>query len=320
MAMLKDPPQQKARPLDGVGLLFLAIWLGALQYVGTEGERHYWLSDAGIRTGTIACIGGLAAFVWWELHGTQSPIVDLRVFKNRSVAAGSLLALALGGVIFGSTYTLPQFTQGPLGFTPTLSGQLFILRAVPIAILTPFIVRVAGKIDTRWLLGFGFLFVSAGCAAQAWVSTIDAGFWTFFLGLFTVGVGAAMLFTPLSIAVLGATTPQEGPKAAAMVNLSLQLGGSITIAALDVVIDRSWAAHSQALGANVTMANPVVQQALQYGSVGGLANVVNQQSAILAYSDATYAIALLAFLFAPLIFLMRKPKVAAGGGHAMEGG
>jgi DHA2 family multidrug resistance protein len=180
-------------------------------------------------------------------------------------------------------------------------------------------VRVAGKVDTRWLLGFGFIFAAVGCAMQAWVTTIDDGFWTFAAALVIVGVGASLLFTPLSIAVLGATTPQEGPAASAMVNLSLQLGGSITIAALDVVIDRSWSAHSQALGANITMGNPVVQQVLAGGgSVAGLANTVNQQASILAYSDATYAIAVIAVCFAPLIFLMRKPKT--GGGHAVEAG
>ncbi len=94
------------------------------------------------------------------------------------------------------------------------------------------------------------------------------------------------------------------------------------IAALDVVIDRSWTAYSTALGDNVTLANPVVQQALTQGaqSVADLANTVNQQASILAYAQATYAIALLAICFAPLIFLMRKPKVQSGGGHAPEVG
>jgi DHA2 family multidrug resistance protein len=318
-AMLKDPGRPKAGAIDIGGLIFLSIGLGTMQYVLTEGERNYWFASAPIAIAAVLCVASLAAFVWYELKAAHNPIVDLRVFKNRSVAAGSLLALALGGVIFGSTYTLPQFTQGPLGFTPTLSGELFILRALPIALLTPIIVNVAAKIDSRWLLGFGFIFIAIGCCAQAWISTIDATFWTFATGLVLVGIGAAMLFTPLSIAVLGATTPTEGPKASAMVNLSLQLGGSITIAALDVLIDRSWAAHSQALGANVTLANPVVQQALTTTSVAQISNTVNLQASIIAYADATYAIAFLAIIFAPLIFLMRKPKKMAGN-HAIDAG
>jgi hypothetical protein len=83
-------------------------------------------------------------------------MVDLRILRKRSVAAGSLLALALGAAVFGSTYILPQFTQNLLGFTPTLSGDLFILRAVPIIIVAPILVRITGKVDPRVLLGLGF--------------------------------------------------------------------------------------------------------------------------------------------------------------------
>jgi DHA2 family multidrug resistance protein len=224
-----------------------------------------------------------------------------------------LLALALGGVVFGSTYALPQLTQGVLGFTPTLSGELFIVRAVPIALLTPLIVQLAGKVDTRWLLGIGFVAVAAGSALQGLATTSESAFWTFGPSLILTGAGSGMLFVPISIAVLGATTPQEGPKAGAMVNLSLQLGGSIAVAALDVVLDRRWALHSQLLTADATLSNPNVHDALARGlSVPALAETINAQAAVLAYADATFAIALLAAAATPLVFMMRKPKAPAG--------
>jgi DHA2 family multidrug resistance protein len=137
--LLRDPTKPRSTAVDLAGLALLAITLSTMQYVFTEGERHYWFADTTILLMTVACIASMIAFIWWELRKAKVPIVDLRIFKNRSVAAGSLLALVLGLVIFGTTYTLPQLTQGPLGFTPTLSGDLFLLRALPIALLTPFI-------------------------------------------------------------------------------------------------------------------------------------------------------------------------------------
>jgi DHA2 family multidrug resistance protein len=257
--------------------------------------------------------------VVWELKGTTSPIVDLRVLRNRSVAAGSLLALALGAVIFGSTYTLPQFTQGPLGFTPTLSGELFILRALPILLLTPIIVRLVAKVDPRYFLGAGFIVMAIGSAMQAFITTLQASYWTFAIALILVGAGAAMLFVPLTIAVLGATKPQDGPKASAMTNLAVQLGGSIAVAGLDVVLDQRWSFHSVILGGGIVASNPNVTQYLRTGTIGGLASIVNGQAAILAYADATFVVAIVAAAFMPLVFLMAKPKRAAGpvevGGH-----
>lgn len=317
--LLRDPSKPRAGPIDFVGLALLACTLGTLQYVLTEGERHSWLSDDTIATMTVICAVSSIAFVSYELFGTRTPIVDLRIFRNRSVAAGSLLALALGVALFGATYTLPQLTQGPLGFTPTLSGNLFILRAVPIAFFTLFVARLTGIIDPRWFLGLGFLLVSLGSAMQAFVTTNISTFWTFAISLIVVGIGTSMLFVPISVAVLGATTPAEGPKAGAMVNLATQLGGSISVALLDVVIDQRETFHSEVLGANATAASIPVQHFLQHGgSLAQLSTIVNAQAAILAFADATFVIALVALLFTPLVFLMRKP--AKPGGPVEVGG
>jgi MFS transporter, DHA2 family, multidrug resistance protein len=317
--LLRDPSKPRSGPIDFVGLALLACTLGTLQYVLTEGERHSWLSDDTIATMTGICAVSSIAFVLYELFGTRVPIVDLRIFRNRSVAAGSLLALALGIALFGSTYTLPQLTQGPLGFTPTLSGNLFILRAVPIAVFTLFIARLTGIIDPRWFLGLGFILIAAGSAMQALVTTYVSTFWTFAASLIVVGIGTSLLFVPISVAVLGATTPAEGPKAGAMVNLATQLGGSISVALLDVVIDQRQTFHSEVLGANATAASIPVQQYFAHGgSTARLSAIVNGQAAILAFADATFVIALVALLFTPLVFLMRKP--AKPGGPVEVGG
>jgi len=319
LLLLKDPDRPRAGSIDFFGLLLLAAGLGTMQYVLTEGEQHYWFADPAILIATVVMAASLGAFVYWELFGTTAPIVDLRILRNRSVAAGSLLALALGATIFGSTYTLPQFTQGPLGFTPTISGDLFILRALPILVMTPILVRLTGKVDPRIFLGLGFVTIAIGSVVQAYFTTAQSGFWNFAPGLVLTGIGAALLFIPLTIAVLGATTPEEGPKAGAFVNLSTQLGGSIAVAGLAVYLDQRQAFHSSIASASATLANPAVSQFLRANSVGALSAIVNGQALIQAYADATMAIAVVCVVSVPLIFFMRKPKAPKGpievGGH-----
>jgi DHA2 family multidrug resistance protein len=310
--LLKDPDRPVAGKIDIVGLILLATGLGGLQYVLTEGEQNYWFADPTIAIMTAVTALSLGAFVLWELTGTDKPVVDLRILRNRSVSAGSILALALGAAVFGSTYTLPQFTQGPLGFTPTLSGLLFILRAVPILFMTPILVRLTGKVDPRVFLGLGFVLIGVGNAMQAFVTTSDASFWNFAVALILSGIGSAMLFIPLSIAVLGATTPAEGPKAASFINLSTQLGGSLTVAGLSILLDRRQSFHAEILGGNATLGNPNVQQFLTTHSIDALSGLVNGQALIMAYADATLAISIVCVLCAPLIFIMRKPGKPAG--------
>jgi DHA2 family multidrug resistance protein len=311
MLMLKDPGKAVAGAIDVVGLVLLAAGLGSMQYVLTEGEQNYWFADPTILAMTFVMVATLVGFVFWELFGTETPVVDLRILRNRSVAAGSFLAIALGVVVFGSTYTLPQFTQGPLGFTPSLSGFLFIFRAAPILVVAPLIVRFTGKIDARIFLALGFIVVGLGTSTQAWLTTPDAGFWTFAIPLGLTGAGSVMLFIPLSIAILGATTPDEGPKASAFINLSNQLGGSIAVAGLSAYLDQRQSVHADALRASANLANVAVQQFLKTHPATALSDLVNGQALILAYSDATLVIAIVAFLGIPFVLLMRKRKPPA---------
>jgi hypothetical protein len=51
---------------------------------------------------TELMIAARCAFIAWELFGTRNPVVDLRILRNRSVAAGSVLAL--GAAVFGSIH------------------------------------------------------------------------------------------------------------------------------------------------------------------------------------------------------------------------
>jgi DHA2 family multidrug resistance protein len=309
--LLKDPNKANNKtPIDGIGLALLAVGLSTLQYVITEGEQNDWFEDPTILTVSLISAAALAVFVWWELTQTENPVVDLKILRNQSVWAGSVLGLSLGISVYGSSYILPQYTQGSLGYTPTLTGLLFMLRAVPIAIMTPIVVRLSGKVDPRILLGSGFVMAALGTYLQAIITSPTIEFWDFFIPLMLTGFGSALLWIPLTIAVLGATTQQEGPKAGAFVNLSVQLGGSISVAILAVILHGRQSFHSTIIGAGLNSANPTVQQFLAHFSIQQLASLAYAQSAIISFGDVNYAIAALSVICIPLVLLMRKRKNA----------
>jgi DHA2 family multidrug resistance protein len=314
--LLKDPSKaNNSTPIDAVGLGLLAVGLASLQYVVTEGEQNDWFNDPTILAISIVAAVALAVFVWWELTQTENPVVDLRILRNRSVWAGSVLAFSLGISVFGSSYTLPQYTQGSLGYTPTLSGLLFMLRALPIAFMTPVVVRLSGKIDARWMLGSGFFCAGLGSYLQARITSSAVEFWDFAIPLALTGIGSALLWIPLSVAVLGATTQREGPKAGAFVNLSVQLGGSISVAILAVILHGRQSFHSAIIGSGLNAANIQVQQFLMHSPIQELAQLAYAQSAIIAFGDVNYAIALLGVLCIPLVFLIGRKKNAAKPAH-----
>ena len=129
------------------------------------------------------------------------------------------MGIALGFASLGSTYTLPQVTQGALGFTPTESGLLFIMRALPILLVTFPVVRLLRTIDPRILVGSGFALLAFANELQAIVTTSQASFWSFAWPLIISGAGSAILYVPLTTAVLASTTQEEGHHASAFMTL-----------------------------------------------------------------------------------------------------
>jgi MFS transporter, DHA2 family, multidrug resistance protein len=308
---LKNPTDPRPIPVDALGLGLLAVGLGSLQYILDEGQRNDWFSDARIVMFAFLAVVGLVAFVIWELYGTERPIVDLRAFKYRAIAAGSLLSLAIGSVLFGAIVILPQYTQGVLGFTATLSGLLIFVRAIFIALFTPFIARLAssGKIDTRLLLFVGFSSIGISQIWLGLITTTQNDFNSLVGPAILGGVGLAMLFTPISIAVLSAVPQNVAPKATAFQSLSLQLGGSFSTAALITMLARRQAFHQDVLAANATYASvPLHELAKQPNALTLLYQQIVVQATAMAYADAQFALGVLAIFLMPLIFVLPKRR------------
>jgi MFS transporter, DHA2 family, multidrug resistance protein len=323
LTMMRNPTDPKPLPIDAIGLAMLAMGLGSLQYILDEGQRNDWLSDPLIRVFTLTTFIGIFAFIGWELWGTKRPLVDLRVFRYRAIAAGSALSFAIGAVLFGATVILPQYVQGVLGFTALLSGELVFVRAVFIALLTPIMARVAssGRIDTRILLVTGFSLIGVSQIWLGYLTTSQNDFGSLVGPAVMAGVGLGILFVPISIAVLSAIPPDAVPKATSFQALSLQLGGSFSTAALITLLARRTAFHQTILSQDATPANLALQLLEQQlhsatSAVSTLYQLIVQQATVMAYADAQWALGALTFFLLPLVFVLpRRRKGAAAPAH-----
>ncbi len=316
LTRLKNPGDPRRIPLDWPGLALLIAGLGSLQYILGEGQRNDWFSDPVICAFAAASACGLIAFGCWELFGTQHPIVDLRVLRYPQIAAGSMLAFAVGATLYGAIVIFPQYVQSALGFTATLSGELIFVRAIFIAVGTPLIVRLAtsGRIDTRILLVLGFLLVGVAQFVFAHVTTSNSDFGTFVVPNIMAGVGLSMLFIPISIAMLNGLAPAVIPKAASFQSLSLQLGGSISTAALVTLLDRRSAFHQDVLAAHIAPSSSAVAGFLaQHGSLGQLYGTVLKEASVMSFADCQFVLGVLAIALMPLVFVLPKRRTGAAG-------
>ena len=310
--MLRNPTEPARADVDLPGVALLVLALGSLQFVLEEGERRDWFSSGSITMATVTAVLGGIAFVMWELFGTRAPIVDLRVLRYRTVAIGVVLAAGIAATLFGTTFILPQFTQGVLGFTAFGSGELLLFRALPIMLIAPLVAGLvgAGRVDVRAAMGTGYLLTAIGSFLIAGQTTSDTGFTAFLPGLIIGGLGTAMLFIPLLIAVQTATTAEDAPQASSFITLAFQLGGSVASALLVTLIDRRSDFHQQIVGASLSLARPAVRDALQAISPQQLAALAIAQAQTLAFADVAYVAAALAAILIPVVFLLQRSQHA----------
>jgi DHA2 family multidrug resistance protein len=325
-----DPPyiRRSNRGIDYWGIGLLAVGVGALQLVLDRGQEEDWFeSNWMVLLGLVACMG-LVAFVIRELRA-RDPVVQLRVFKVRTYAAGVFLMTVLGFVLYGSLLLVPIFLQTLLGYPALNAGIAMAPRGLGSFLMMPVVGTVLSRLDPRKVLAVGLTGAAWSLYALSRLN-LAAGYWDIFWPQFIQGAALALLFVPLTTATMDPIPKEQMGNATSMFNLMRNLGGSFGIAGATTYLFRRQQLHTNELGARVTAFNPMAQamsRGIQtnmiahgsdpvtasrqaYVSIWGL---VERQSSMLSFVDTFLAMALVFLLVLPLLLVMKRPRYTRGG-------
>ena len=253
---LRESPTQR-RPVDVTGILLLVSGLAALQYFLERGEIKQWFDDGGI---ALAAAWAAIALPWFVVHAlrTPHPVLELRTLRHRNLTLAAVATFALGANLFGSLLVLPLYLQSSLGFTALLAGSVLVVRTIPTALLLPgaTILLQRGIVAPRVAASFGFATLAVGTYLLASAVTPQSDVESFVPGMIVVGIAFAFLWTPLGVIALRSLPPPEIGYGAAIFNLSAQIGGSVSIAAITTLQDRRLAFWWDAIASRTLSATP----------------------------------------------------------------
>jgi len=135
-------------------MVFMALFLGCLEYTLEEGPRWNWMDDSTIRaTAWISALSG-AAFIWRSLTCSR-PVVDLRALKERNFGLGCFLNFVAGICIFSTIYLTPLFLGRIRGFSALEIGEAVLSTGLFQVMAIPVYTMMARYIDLRWLMMAG---------------------------------------------------------------------------------------------------------------------------------------------------------------------
>src|ERR1700729_955868 len=157
---VEDPPflrrlTLKESTVDYVGFGFLAIGIAFLQIVLDKGQEDDWFGSHFIVTLSIISVACLVSLVIWELR-VQEPILDIRLFRNLNFATSSVMMFMVGAASFSTTVLMPQFLQSLLGYKAQSAGMVLSAAAIVLLIELPLVGQLAGRIQARYLMAFGW--------------------------------------------------------------------------------------------------------------------------------------------------------------------
>lgn len=323
-----EPDWSLFRNFDWAGLVLMAGFLGALEYVLEEGPRNDWFGDGSVLL--LAWVSGLSAIAFFaRVLTARQPIVDLRAFTDRNFGLGSLFSFVLGIGLYGLTYLYPLYLAQIRGYNALLIGETMFVSGVAMFLTAPVAGRMSGKVDPRYMLVAGFAFFAIGTYWLTWL-TKDWDFWELFWPQVFRGIGLMMAIIPINNIALGTLAPELVKNASGLYNLMRNLGGAVGLAALTTILNDRTDLHLARLHESITWSrqpaletlNSLTQRFSSFGSdaqmmaLKQLNAIVHRQGVVMAFADVFF---LLTFVFTGLTlfaFLMRRPPQATtGGGH-----
>jgi DHA2 family multidrug resistance protein len=335
-AIIRDVPRPPG-PIrfDFVGVAFMAIGLASLVVVLEQGNRWEWFDSPVVWSLVLSASAGLLLFVFWELFGTEAPAVDLRILANREFTAAWLSAGAVGFGLFSGIVMISLFLQDGLGYTALQTGAQFFPRGLVSMAVSPLGGMIAGRVGPRYVVGPGL-----GLAAVSMVLmsrwTLDAGPAQILLPMLLLGIGFPLMVVPLFSSALTAVERAKAIKAASLMNLILQLGGSFGTALITTMFERSTDSFHARLVEQARPDHPAWAEAtrqvqtlmMRSGSdavaagqqaLAVLDRLVTGQAAVLAFDYCFQVIALLfAAAMLALPFLPRPRRAEPGAAAFVE--
>lgn len=246
------PPARHGRPddvpaVDLVGAVFSVISLTALVFGLIESSGRGWSSP--VILGALATFAvTLAAFLLLQARAARRgdpPLMPLRLWRSRGFIAANLTGLVYFVTFFAVLYFYSVDLQASRGYSALAVGLSFLPLTLVVAILGPVAGRLTGAFGAGPVMVAGLIVAAAGCALLA-LAGHGAGLLDLQWRLAVVGIGSGLISSPASTAAVSSVPAADSGSAAAVYNTFRQIGSTLGVAAIGVVVGPTDAATFQA--------------------------------------------------------------------------
>ncbi|PPS91323.1 MFS transporter [Streptomyces sp. MH60] len=236
--VLRSVPNSRETPahrFDTAGALISTVAVTGLIFVLQEGPERGWSAPVtltGLAVGILAAVG----FVAWELRRRDASLLDVRLFRERGLAGGSITLLVVFGVQAGIAVVLFPYFQAVLGWSGLLSTVALMPMAVTMMAASGLAPGLAARVGSRATMAAGIALAGVGLALMALFVSVDDGYLTVLPGMLAMGTGMGLSMTPSTEAITGSLPRAKQGVASALNDVTREFGTALGVALLGALL------------------------------------------------------------------------------------
>ncbi len=219
--------------LDWTGMASSAVLLASIVFFMSRGNAAGWGSPIIVTAGVLAA----AAFAVFMFHESRAsdPMIDLRLFRRRAFALGSLASFLAFSAIISNSFIITFYIQGILGYAPAETGLILAPQAFVLAIAGAVFGRLADRFDGRIFAAGGMIITML---SLLWMSRLDMDSSALEVMLILMGVSLGMgMFAPSNnSSVVSSVEPERYGLVAGFLGVMRSFGQVHGIAAATLIV------------------------------------------------------------------------------------
>jgi EmrB/QacA subfamily drug resistance transporter len=229
---------------DIAGALLSALGVGGLVLAFHEGPERGWTNAVTVVAIAMGVLAALA-FVIIELR-REHPLLDVRIFAVRGLAAGSVNLFIVFAVMFGLFLMLVQYLQAVLGYSALAAASGLLPMAAVMMPLSTTAPTIAERVGFRRTLVTGMLLMAAGLALLALLVDPDGGYLSVLPAILMLGAGVGLAMSPATAAITSSLPEEKQGVASALNDTVREMGGAVGIALIGSVLNASYRSSVEA--------------------------------------------------------------------------
>jgi MFS family permease len=213
----------------------VAITLGTIALVFTLIKTNSWgWGSARTLAGLIVAAVLIGAFLAIERRSTE-PLMPLRIFSNRSLAAADATLLLVAAALFGMFFFCTLYLQQVLGYGALKTGVAYLPLSLTLITASALASRIVDRVTPKPVLVAGLLISTVGFLLLIRISGHGDYASHVLPAMIVLGVGLGMSFVPITIAATNGVSAGDSGLASGLLNTTQQVGGSLGLAILSSV-------------------------------------------------------------------------------------